>query len=428
MTAPEDMPSRSDVSTDNPVPEPPFWGSKVVKGVALQEYASLLDERATFMGQWGLKSSRASDGPSYEELVESEGRPRLRMWLERIQAEKMLEAAIVYGYYPVVSEGDDLVLLDAPSIDAAERFRFTFPRQRHGRHLCLADFFRPRGRGEVDVLGLQLVTMGPRIAEVTSELFAKDAYRDYLELHGLSVQLTESLAEYWHKRMRAELGFAGEDPDEPEDYFDLRYRGARFSFGYGACPDLEDRAKIVDLLEPERIGVKLSEEFQLHPEQSTDALVAAPPRGDLLQRQVSDAAAVLPAGPLPAALLFDMDGLLVDTERTWFAVETEIMAGLGAPWGDEHQAALVGGPLEKSVQYMLDHAGRPDVAPDAAGAGTAGGHGPAPAGRAGQLAARGRTAAGAGRRCGRAVRAGLLVPAPGRGRGARRPSAPSTSP
>jgi 5-methyltetrahydrofolate--homocysteine methyltransferase len=273
VTAPEDMPARSDVATDNPVPEPPFWGSKVVKGLHLQEYASLLDERATFMGQWGLKSSRASDGPTYDDLVETEGRPRLRMWLDRIQAEKMLEAAIVYGYFPVVAEGDDLVLLDAPRIDAGERHRFTFPRQRHGRHLCLADFFRPRDAGEVDVLGLQLVTMGPRIAEVTSELFAKDAYRDYLELHGLSVQLTESLAEYWHKRMRAELGYAGEDPDRPEDYFDLRYRGARFSFGYGACPDLEDRAKVVDLLEPERIGVKLSEEFQLHPEQSTDALV-----------------------------------------------------------------------------------------------------------------------------------------------------------
>jgi 5-methyltetrahydrofolate--homocysteine methyltransferase len=125
----------------------------------------------------------------------------------------------------------------------------------------------------VDVVGFQVATMGGKISEATAELFAKDAYRDYLELHGLSVQLTESLAEYWHKRMRAELGFAGEDPDKPEDYFDLRYRGARFSFGYGACPDLEDRAKIVDLLEPERIGVKLSEEFQLHPEQSTDALV-----------------------------------------------------------------------------------------------------------------------------------------------------------
>jgi 5-methyltetrahydrofolate--homocysteine methyltransferase len=270
---PGDGPVRSDVAIDNPVPTPPFWGSRVVKGISVPEVAEWLDERATFMGQWGLKSSRASDGPTYDDLVETEGRPRLRMWLDRIQAEKMLEAAIVYGYFPVVAEGDDLVLLDAPRIDAGERHRFTFPRQRHGRHLCLADFFRPRDAGEVDVLGLQLVTMGPRIAEVTSELFAKDAYRDYLELHGLSVQLTESLAEYWHKRMRAELGYAGEDPDRPEDYFDLRYRGARFSFGYGACPDLEDRAKVVDLLEPERIGVKLSEEFQLHPEQSTDALV-----------------------------------------------------------------------------------------------------------------------------------------------------------
>ena len=147
------------------------------------------------------------------------------------------------------------------------------PRQRHGRHLCLADFFRPAESGEKDVLGLQLVTVGPRIAEVTSDLFARNAYRDYLELHGLSVQLTEALAEYWHLRMRAELGFAGEDPQNTEEFFDLHYRGARFSFGYGACPDLEDRAKLVDLLEPERIGVKLSEEFQLHPELSTDALV-----------------------------------------------------------------------------------------------------------------------------------------------------------
>ncbi len=272
-TAPEDMPARSDVAIDNPVPQPPFWGSRVVKGIALAEYAALLDERATFMGQWGLRSSRGSDGPSYEDLVETEGRPRLRAWLERLHADRLLEAAVVYGYFPVVSEGDDLVLLESPSIDAAERYRFTFPRQRHGRHLCLADFFRPRESGEVDVLGLQLVTVGSRIAEVTGELFEADAYRDYLELHGLSVQLTESLAEYWHKRMRADLGYAAEDPDAPEDYFDLKYRGARFSFGYGACPDLEDRAKLVDLLEPERIGVKLSEEFQLHPEQSTDALV-----------------------------------------------------------------------------------------------------------------------------------------------------------
>ncbi len=269
LTAPTDMPARSDVAVDNPIPVPPFWGNRIVRGIALGDYSSLLDERATFMGQWGLKSSRG-DGPTYDELVETEGRPRLRMWLDRVKSEKMLEAAVVYGYFPCVSEGDDLVVLRE---DGTERHRFSFPRQRHGRHLCLADFFRPAGSGETDVLGVQLVTMGPRIAEVAGELFARNAYRDYLELHGLSVQLTESLAEYWHQRMRDELGFGAEDPDRPQDFFDLRYRGARFSFGYGACPNLEDRAKLVDLLEPERIGVKLSEEFQLHPEQSTDAIV-----------------------------------------------------------------------------------------------------------------------------------------------------------
>jgi 5-methyltetrahydrofolate--homocysteine methyltransferase len=276
ITAPEDMPARSDVATDNPVPEPPFWGNRVVKGIQTAEYAALLDERATFMGQWGLKSSRG-DGPSYDDLVETEGRPRLRAWLERLHADRMLEAAVVYGYYPVVSEGDDLVLLTEPSVDAAERYRFTFPRQRHGRHLCLADFFRPRGSGEVDVLGLQLVTVGSRIAEVTSDLFAQDAYRDYLELHGLSVQLTEALAEYWHARVRRELGFQGEDSADLDQIFRQGYRGSRYSFGYPACPNLEDRETIVRLLRPERIGVQLSEELQLHPEQSTDALVAHHP-------------------------------------------------------------------------------------------------------------------------------------------------------
>jgi 5-methyltetrahydrofolate--homocysteine methyltransferase len=269
-TPPEQMPARSDVASDNPVPAPPFWGDRVVKGIKLADYAALLDERATFMGQWGLRAGRGTGGASYEDLVETEGRPRLRTWLERVQAEQLLEPAVVYGYYPCVSKGDDLIVLDEAG---GERHRFSFPRQRYGRHLCLADFFRSADSGEVDVLGLQLVTIGPRIAEATAELFSHDSYRDYLELHGLSVQLTEALAEHWHQRMRAELGFAAEDPQRPEEFFDLRYRGARFSFGYGACPNLEDRAKVVELLRPDRIGVSLSEEFQLHPEQSTDALV-----------------------------------------------------------------------------------------------------------------------------------------------------------
>ncbi|MBA0050684.1 methionine synthase [Streptomyces sp. AJS327] len=261
---------RSDVATDNPVPEPPFWGSRVVKGIGLRDYASWVDEGALFKGQWGLKEARKGDGPSYEELVESEGRPRLRGWLDKLHTDNMLEAAVVYGYYPCVSKGDDLILLHE---DGSERTRFTFPRQRRGRRLCLADFFRPEDSGETDVVGLQVVTVGSRIGETTAELFAADAYRDYLELHGLSVQLAEALAEYWHARVRSELGYAGEDPTEMSGMFDLKYRGARFSLGYGACPNLEDRAKIAELLQPERIGVELSEEFQLHPEQSTDAIV-----------------------------------------------------------------------------------------------------------------------------------------------------------
>jgi 5-methyltetrahydrofolate--homocysteine methyltransferase len=272
---PVDLPVRSDVSVTNPVPTPPFWGDRIVKGVSLAEFSSYLDERATFMGQWGLKSSRGA-GPSYEELVETEGRPRLRSWLNRIQTDAILEPAVVYGYWPCYSEGNDLVVLDH-EMRTGEVARFSFPRQRRDRFLCLADFFRPKDSGELDVVAFHLVTMGRRVSEVTGELFAANAYRDYLELHGLSVQLTEALAEYWHARVRDEFGFAGEDPDDMAAVFRQGYRGSRYSFGYPACPDLEDRAQLVALLRPERIGVSLSEELQLHPEQSTDALVVHHP-------------------------------------------------------------------------------------------------------------------------------------------------------
>ncbi|MET9712236.1 methionine synthase [Nocardiopsis alba] len=271
VTEPEEMPARSDVSTTNAIPTPPFWGDRISKGIPLADYAAFLDERATFMGQWGLKASRGGEGPTYEELVETEGRPRMRMWLDRIQTDGLLEAAVVHGHYPCYSEGDDLVVLDEDGV--TERTRFTFPRQRRDRHLCLSDFFRPKESGELDVVTFQVVTVGAAISRATAELFEKNAYRDYLELHGLSVQLTEALAEYWHTRVRAELGFAGEDPAELDAFFKLGYRGARFSLGYGACPELEDRAKIMRLLEPERVGVTLSEEYQLVPEQATDAIV-----------------------------------------------------------------------------------------------------------------------------------------------------------
>jgi 5-methyltetrahydrofolate--homocysteine methyltransferase len=275
------IPTRSDVAVDIDVPTPPFWADRIVKGIQLADVASYLDERATFMGQWGLKGSR--NGLSYEDLVETEGRPRLRALLDRIHTDGIAEFSVVYGYWPCYSHGDDVVVLrpgsEVPD-PTAELHRFRFPRQRRGRHLCLADFFRDRELATAkgpDVIAFHLVTMGSAVAKVTGELFAKNSYRDYLELHGLSVQLTEALAEMWHARVRNDLGFSRADGDIDEMIRDQAYRGSRYSFGYPACPDLEDRAKLVALLRPERIGVELSEELQLHPEQSTDALIVHHP-------------------------------------------------------------------------------------------------------------------------------------------------------
>ncbi|MFC3492464.1 methionine synthase [Glycomyces rhizosphaerae] len=272
----DDTSVRSDVATDVEIPVPPFYGSRVVKGIPTAEYAALLDERATFLGQWGLKPARG-DGPSYEELVETEGRPRLRYWLDRLATDNVLEAKVVYAYFPAYSEGNTLVVLDENG--HAERARFTFPRQRQGRRQCLADFFRAKDGEQLDVLGMQLVTLGSKVSEYTNELFQANAYRDYLEVHGLTVQLTESLAEYWHRRMRREWVLpsggtvADADPGDLKGYFDVDFRGCRYSFGYPACPELADRATLVELLGADRIGVELSEGDQLHPEQSTDAIV-----------------------------------------------------------------------------------------------------------------------------------------------------------
>ncbi len=292
QTPDEQLPERSDVAADNPVPLPPFWGTRIVKGMPLADYAAFLDERATFLGQWGLKPGRGEDGASYEELRQTEGLPRLADWLLRIRTEKILDPSVIYGYFPVWSEGNDVVVAHhGPGLGGVagapdggsggepgtERLRFHFPRQRRDRHLCLADFVKPRSwveeTGQYDVLPVQLVTVGNTVADHTARLFAANEYREYVELHGLSVQLTEALAEYWHSRVRAELGFADEEPSSVEGLFRLDYRGARFSLGYPACPEMEDRRKVVELLKPEREGIVLSEELQLHPEASTDAFV-----------------------------------------------------------------------------------------------------------------------------------------------------------
>jgi 5-methyltetrahydrofolate--homocysteine methyltransferase len=266
--------NRSDVDSRNKLPTPPFYGSRIVKGVALASYLGALDERALFVGQWGLQGKRGE----YEAMVENEGRPRLRTLLNDVQANGWLNAAVVYGYFPCYSEGNDLVILHHEGEKKGlERTRFTFPRQTRDRRLCLSDFFRSKESGEVDTVAFHVVTMGQSVSDATAKLFAANEYREYLELHGLSVQLTEALAEHWHARIREELGFANEDASEIQAILDQGYRGSRYSFGYPACPDLEQQLQLCALLEPERIGVELSEEFQLHPEQSTSAIIVHHP-------------------------------------------------------------------------------------------------------------------------------------------------------
>jgi len=265
---------RSDVAIDIAIPKAPFFGSRIVKGIPLADYVGMLDERALFMGQWGLKGARGE----YESMAENEGRPRLRKLLNDVQSNSWLEAAVVYGYFPCVSEGNDLIILhhEGP-LEGQERVRFSFPRQSRDRRLCLSDFFAAKDSGKVDVVAFHVVTMGNTISKAANELFAADAYRDYLELHGLSVQLTEALAEYWHAGIREELSVRDEDSADLQGILDQGYRGSRYSFGYPACPDIEQQTQLCELLEPGRIGVELSEEFQLHPEQSTSAIIVHHP-------------------------------------------------------------------------------------------------------------------------------------------------------
>jgi len=272
--APNTDTERSDVARENSLPTVPFYGSRVVKGIALADYLGMLDERALFVGQWGLKGNRGE----YEKMVEDEGRPRLRALLNDVQSQGWLNAAVVYGYFPCYAEGNDLVVLHHEGeLKGTERVRFSFPRQSRDRRLCLSDFFRSKESGQIDTVAFTIVTMGQSVSEAITKLFEANNYREYLEMHGLSVQLTEALAEHWHARVRSEYGFAREDSSELSEILDQGYRGSRYSFGYPACPDLEQQRQLCELLDPERIGVSLSEEFQLHPEQSTSAIIVHHP-------------------------------------------------------------------------------------------------------------------------------------------------------
>jgi 5-methyltetrahydrofolate--homocysteine methyltransferase len=264
---------RSSVNPEAVIPAPPFYGSRVVEDIPLDDVFAFVNETALFKGQWQFKQSR-TPAEQYQALVRDKVRPIYAELKERSKREHLLLPKVVYGYFPCQSEGNDLIVYDESQ---NEQVRFTFPRQPAGKHLCLADFFASRESGRMDVVAFHLVTVGRRASEYAHELFKADSYADYLYFHGLSVESAEALAELWHKRIRQELGIAGADANELARVFRQDYQGSRFSFGYPACPNLDDQEKLFTLLDPGRIDVSLSEEFQLEPEQSTSAIIVHHP-------------------------------------------------------------------------------------------------------------------------------------------------------
>jgi 5-methyltetrahydrofolate--homocysteine methyltransferase len=270
----EELPARSpEVVTDNPVFVPPFVGSRVAKGMSVDDVATYLNETALFRNQWGFRPESGEDDPSFKERV----RRLLREQLATAKAEQLLVPQVAWGHFAANADGDELVIFKDDS-RSSELMRFSFPRQTEEPWLCISDFFRSVASGEPDWASFQVVTMGSRVSEEAARLFAEDEYQQYLYLHGLGVEMAEALAEYWHRRIREELGFAEEDGPTLTGLFRQKYRGGRYSWGYPACPNLEDNAKVVDLLGADRIGVVVSEGFQLHPEQSTTAIICHHPQ------------------------------------------------------------------------------------------------------------------------------------------------------
>jgi cobalamin-dependent methionine synthase I len=283
----------SDIERNLPVPSVPFHGSRVVENIRLEKVFEYINEVALVRGQWQVKKgSRTAE--EYRRELDEVVRPKLEEMKLRAKREKLLDPKVIYGYFPCRADYNALVIYKPKGMtgdalvgewsgvpiveeELEEWMRFDFPRQSHGRHLCISDFFRPVESGELDVVAFQIVTMGRRAGEYAAELFASNNYADYLYFHGLGVESAEALAEYWHKSVRIELGIANADAPDIRRLFAQGYQGSRYSFGYPACPNLEDQAKLFEMLRPERIGVSLSDEFMLDPEQSTSAVVVHHP-------------------------------------------------------------------------------------------------------------------------------------------------------
>ncbi len=267
--------TRSDIVNDNPIPEPPFWGSKCIEQIPLRAVLPYINRTALYKFQWGFKPQGRSP-EDYKLWTRQHVDPILNRLVAQSEQEDILRLQAVYGYFPCQSEGNDLIIYHERD-GKNERCRFTFPRQTTARKLCIADFFRPVDSGEVDVVAFQLVTSGQHTSDFARELFHGDQYQEYLYWHGLNAEGTEGLAEFMHKRIRSELGFGREDARDIMDMIKQKYRGSRYSFGYPACPNLADQDKILDLLQAERIQVTLGDEAQLWPEESTSAIVVHHP-------------------------------------------------------------------------------------------------------------------------------------------------------
>ncbi len=260
----------SAVTADVSIPVPPFWGTRVVHDVPLEEIYPFINESALIKGQFQVRKGKRSE-EDYRRQLETSIYPDLRELKELCMREHLLRPKVVYGYFPCQSSGNDLIVYHDDMI--TERVRFTFPRQHDDRYLCLADYFAPVSAGSMDVVAFHMVTMGREASDYSARLYAANDYKKYLYFHGLSVEVTEALAELWHQKIRQELGIAGKDATDIKRLFSQGYQGSRYSFGYSACPNLEDHTKLFELLHPEQIGVVMTEEFMLEPEQSTDAII-----------------------------------------------------------------------------------------------------------------------------------------------------------
>jgi 5-methyltetrahydrofolate--homocysteine methyltransferase len=288
---------KSKISTENTIPIPPFFGSKKINNIQIEKVYEYINEVALFRGSWNVYKDRTKPDEEYDELIKNEIIPVFNELKLKAKREKLLVPEVIYGYFPCQSDGNDLIIYKPRNIDSEKLYdvweniefenlnadvleewtRFTFPRQSTEKHFCISDFFKSKDSGLFDIVSFQIVTVGKKASEYAQDLYNNDKYQEYLYFHGLSVETTEALAEYWHKVIRKELEINKNDSSDIKKIFQQGYRGSRYSFGYPACPNLEDNKILFDILKPERIGVTLTEEWQMVPEQSTNAIVCHHP-------------------------------------------------------------------------------------------------------------------------------------------------------